>query len=307
MKSLDKLNISDLSKLYKELKIKYRKKINIQKYLKNRKFNNDTSINISYDIQSGSYINFFNTLSKRKIKEVYFPIIREFENNFKNCKTLLDFGCGELTTSSFIIKELSGKIKKYFACDNSLNRLYLGNNYIKKRLTKKDYKKLTIFCNANIKLPFKNNSIDLVLTIHSLEPNNKNKNLIIDELLRVSKYGLLLMEPHFEQSNKRQQRRMKKYNYIKGIKKILVEKGCNVEIIKKDYHLNSLNRSSIFIVKKSKKAKVHNNYKFVDPVNQKELEVIDGFLYSKENFRLYPRFGKIHIFNEFSRLFLPKI
>ena len=66
MKSLAQLNISDLSRLYKELNIKYKKKINIQKYLENRKFDSDTSINVSYDVQSGSYINFFNNLSKKK-------------------------------------------------------------------------------------------------------------------------------------------------------------------------------------------------------------------------------------------------
>ena len=307
MKSLDKLNILDLSKLYKELKIKYRNKVNIQKYLESRKFDSDTSINVSYDIQSGSYINFFNNLSKKRKNSIYFPIIEEYNKNFKKCKTLLDFGCGELTSSSFIIKKLSKKINKYFATDISLNRLFLGKNYIKKKLTNKDYKKLTIFCNTSSKLPFRNNSIDLVLTVHALEPNNKNKNLILNELLRVSKYGLLLMEPYFEKSNKKQQRRMKKYNYIRGLKKTLVAKGCYVEVIKKDHHINSLNESSIFIVKKIKKTKVCNDCNFVDPINQRELNTIDGFLYSKENFRLYPKFGEIYIFNELSRFYLPKI
>lgn len=306
MKSLAQLNISDLSKLYKELNIKYRNNINIQKYLENKKFDSDTSINVSYDVQSGSYINFFNNLSKKKVNNVYFPIIEEFNKNFKNCKTLLDFGCGELTSSSFIIKELSKKINRYFATDISLNRLFLGKKYIKKKLTGEDYEKLTIFCNTSYKLPFKNNSIDLVLTVHALEPNNKNKNLILNELLRISKYGLLLMEPNFEESNKKQKKRMKKYNYIRGLKKALVAKGCYVEIIKKDHHLNSLNESSIFIVKKIKKTKMRNDCKFVDPFNQKELTAIDGFLYSKENFRLYPKFGDIYIFNELSKFFLPK-
>ena len=66
MKSLAQLNISDLSRLYKELNIKYKKKINIQKYLENRKFDSDTSINVSYDVQSGSYINFLIIFQKKK-------------------------------------------------------------------------------------------------------------------------------------------------------------------------------------------------------------------------------------------------
>ena len=94
MKSLNEINVSDLTKLYQKLNIKYKKKINIQKYLEKKKFNNETSINISYDIQSGSYIDFFNKLPKNKIDLVYSQIIDVFEKNFKDCKTILDFGCG---------------------------------------------------------------------------------------------------------------------------------------------------------------------------------------------------------------------
>ena len=91
MKSLNEINVSDLTKLYQKLNIKYKKKINIQKYLEKKKFNNETSINISYDIQSGSYIDFFNKLPKNKIDLVYSQIIDVFEKNFKDCKTILDF------------------------------------------------------------------------------------------------------------------------------------------------------------------------------------------------------------------------
>ena len=37
MKSLNEINISELTKLYQQLNIKYKKKINIQKYLENKK------------------------------------------------------------------------------------------------------------------------------------------------------------------------------------------------------------------------------------------------------------------------------
>lgn len=307
MKSLNEINVSDLTKLYQKLNIKYKKKINIQKYLEKKKFNNETSINISYDIQSGSYIDFFNKLPKNKIDLVYSQIIDVFEKNFKDCKTILDFGCGELTSSTFILKNISKHIKKYFATDISLNRLFLGNRYAKKKLTKSQYKKLSIFCNSNNKLPFKNNSIDLILTVHSLEPNNKKKNLILNELLRVSKKGLLLMEPCYERSSKKQQIRMRKYNYIRGLEKSLSAKNCYVQIIKKKHHLNELNESAIFIVKKMHKIKTKNSCEFVDPINRKELKTINQYLYSNKTLRLYPRFGDIFIFNELSKFYLSRI
>ena len=55
----------------------------------------------------------------------------------KNVKTILDFGCGELTTSAYIFKNLNHKIKKYYANDVSFNRLLVGSNELKKNLLKK--------------------------------------------------------------------------------------------------------------------------------------------------------------------------
>ena len=110
-----------------------------------------------------------------------------------------------------------------------------------------------MFCNSQYKLPFKDNSIDLVLTIHSLEPNNKKKK-IIKELFRVSRHGMILMEPHYEISSVKQ-KRMNKYGYIKGIGKTFKDLGLNHKIIKKKYHINKDNISSLFIVFKKKNAK----------------------------------------------------
>ena len=188
----------EISKTYRLLNDKLKKNENIQSYLKKKKFSDVDSIKISYDIQSGSYIKFFKSLSKDKINKIYNPIIKIIKNDFSRIKNVLDFGCGELTTSLYIFSKIKRKIKNYYANDFSLNRLILGQNYIKKKLLNNDFKKFKLFCNSNFNLPFKDNSIDLIITVHSLEPNNNNKKIIINELLRVCRYGLILMEPHYE-------------------------------------------------------------------------------------------------------------
>ena len=201
-----KKNLEIISNTYKLLQEKYKKKQNIQLFLKNKTFSNREIIKLAYDIQSGSYIKFFKKLTREKKVNVYFPLIKAINDNFKNVKTILDFGCGELTTSAYIFKNLNHKIKKYYANDVSFNRLLVGSNELKKKLTKKNYNKFKIFCNSDNNLPFKDKSIDLVLTVHALEPNNQYKYKIFNELLRVSKLGIILMEPHYEISDVKQKK-----------------------------------------------------------------------------------------------------
>ena len=45
-----------------------------------------------------SYLNFFKNL-KRKKHRIYYPLVNVINKEFKNVKSILDFGCGELTTS----------------------------------------------------------------------------------------------------------------------------------------------------------------------------------------------------------------
>ena len=298
--------LTEISDNYKLLNQKFKENKNLQIFLKKKNFNSEQSIKMSYDVQSGTYIKFFNSLSKNKINKIYQPIVDVIKKDFKNSKTILDFGCGELTTSLFIFNKIKKNIINYFANDVSLNRLILGQNYAKKRLNKKEFKKLKIFCNSDANLPFKDNSIDLIITIHSLEPNNKDKELFINELFRISKKGLILMEPHYEISNDKQKKRMLKFNYIRGIKKLFDKKDCELKIIKKDHHINKQNTSSLFVIKK-KKLKKNNRTKYIEPKTYNYLNNINNFLYSPKSLRLYPVYNDISIFSDESQFFLPSM
>ena len=301
----DYTNILKLINVYKLAKKIHNSKKNIQQFFK-IKSNKSEIIKISYDVQSGDYIKYFNKFSQKKIKNVYYPLIETIKINFKNSKTILDFGCGELTTSYFIFSKIKKNITKYFANDNSLNRLIVGQNYLKKKLNKNDYKKFEIFSNSEYKLPFQDNSIDLVITIHSLEPNNKIKGKILNELYRISKHGIILMEPHYELSSKKQKKRMVKLDYVRGIEKLLKDKKFNYRIIKKKFHINENNISSLFVIIKNKVSK-KNNFSYVDPLDLSKLKIFKGYFYSENNFRAFPIINDIKIFNNDTQLFLPSL
>jgi hypothetical protein len=142
--------------------------------------------------------------------------------------------------------------------------------------------------------------------VHALEPNNKYKYKILDELLRVSKLGVILMEPHYEISNVKQKKEMIRFDYIRGIERILKSKKIKYHIIQKKFHLNNLNKSSIFVLKNNlTKKKQRDN--FVDPIKKNDLIKKDNFLYSKKTFRAFPIINDIVIFNEDSQIFLPNL
>ena len=61
-----KKNLEIISNTYKLIQGKYKKKQNIQLFLKNKTFSNSEIIKLAYDIQSGSYIKFFKKLNKKK-------------------------------------------------------------------------------------------------------------------------------------------------------------------------------------------------------------------------------------------------
>jgi len=300
-------SLKEISKTYKILKKKFKEKKNLQLFLKKKKFSELEKIKMSYDVQSGSYLKFAKKTSKNKEKNVYYPLVKNIIKEFKKFETILDFGCGELNTSYYIFNYLNHKKLKYFANDISLNRLFVGQKFLKEKLKKKDFNKFNLFCNSSLNLPFKNDTIDIVFTVHALESNNDHKKILINELLRVSKQGIILMEPDYENTNSEQKKRMNKFNYIRGIKEIIDNKKFLLKIIKKNYHMNDVNKSSIFIIKKRKKKKSSNKSNYVNPKTLEKLKDLDGFLYNKNNYRLFPVYKNITLFSDDTQIFLPSI
>ena len=113
------------------------------------------------------------------------------------------------------------------------------------------------------------------------------------------------MEPHYEISSEKQKRRMVKLNYIKNIKGLFYRKNLEIKIIRKKHHINNLNISSLFIIKK-KKIKT-SRLSFVEPSTNFKLEKIKNFLYSRKSLRLYPVFNEIPLFSNESSFLISKI
>ena len=60
------------------------------------------------------------------------------------------------------------------------------------------------------------------------------------------------MEPHYEIASQKQKKRMLNLGYVKGFERLLKNKKINYQIVKKKYHINNENISSLFIIKKKR-------------------------------------------------------
>ena len=114
------------------LKKIYLKGKNINQYLRKKTNLSETEIiKLSYDIQTGSYVKNYNYLKSKKVLSQFIK-----EINSTNYKSLMDFGCGELTNFYTLIKNTKIKSKTFFAYDLSFSRIIEGKKFIDKKKKK---------------------------------------------------------------------------------------------------------------------------------------------------------------------------
>ena len=276
-------NISFLKKIYLS-------GVNINKYLRKKTNLSELEIiKLSYDIQSGSYVKNYNYFKSKKVLD---PVIKEI--NSTKYKSLIDFGCGELTNFYTIIKNIKVKNKTFFAYDLSFSRIVKGKQFLD---NKKKKIQLKLFSNNSIDIPIPDNSIDIITSCHALEPNKKNVFKILKELWRISKKKLILLEPNSKLGNKLIKKRFKEHNYILNLEEKISKITSNYKIIHNKFHFNPLNPSSIFIIEKnSYKSKKFN---FLNPADKNDvLEKKLNYFYSKKTGQIFPIVDDIIIFNK---------
>ena len=272
-------------KQLQKIKELYSKGENIIQYLKsigNNEKNTIEDILISYDFQSGSYIQGF---SKNKdYLEKYCSALAKLINQIDNVQSIIEVGVGEATTLNMLIKYLKNKPSNIFGFDISWSRLKFGLELLK------DFNifNVNLFTANLFEIPLLDNSIDIVYTSHSIEPNGGKEENALKELYRITKKYLILLEPSFEFANDEAKARMKKHGYVTEL--YATAKKLDYKIIEHrlfDYSSNPLNPTGLIIIEKEGASS--NNPNLVCPISQTELlKYSASLLYSKESFLAYP-------------------
>jgi len=274
----------------------YNKGVNISSYLRKEtgiSYNSSDIIEISYDLQTGSYIN---SLKDKKVatqKEKYCNEIANTIRSLCNPKTILEAGVGEGTTLSGVIKNFTDKQntkQSYYGFDLSWSRVL----YAKKWLHNQGINN-TFLCTGNLfNIPFTDNYFDIVYTSHSIEPNGGNEEPILQELYRVTKNFLILLEPGYDFANNEARKRMEFHGYCKDLQKKSISLGYDVQEHKLFPHSsNKMNPTAITIIRKRDTGNACNSTPMACPKFKTPLKKMHGMLYSPEALVVYPIIGDI--------------
>lgn len=270
-----------------EIKKIYESGENIIQYLKRyhkAQKNTNEIVKISYDFQSGSYIR--NVLENPAYNEKYTKAISKVINKLGiEYDFILEAGVGEATTLTNVIPKLKCKPKKIYGFDLAWSRVRYAVKYMKE----KDITNKFLFMGDLFNIPLADNSIDVVFTSHSLEPNGGREKEGLLELTRVTKNYLILLEPAYEFANKEAKLRMDYYGYVKNLYSTAVSLGLNVvEHRLFDVYSNPLNPTGLTIIEKDTSNKKVINNPLICPITKKPLELIKNSYFSKEGFLVYP-------------------
>ena len=272
------------------LKIKelYERGENIIQYLRSSDNADTNSINdilISYDLQSGTYLKSLseNSEFKERYAESIAAVIEELLPA-GNLKSIMEIGVGEATTLGLMIKNLKSIPEDILGFDISLSRILFAQNFLKEI----NLPPVKLFTANLFEIPLKDDSVDIVYTSHSIEPNGGNEKTALKELFRVARKYVILLEPSYEFATEEGKSRMEKNGYVKYLAKHATELGYKVIENKLfDLSINHLNPTGITIIEKLSMG--DETTELVCPATRTKLNIYNhNLLYSDESFLAYP-------------------
>jgi uncharacterized protein YbaR (Trm112 family) len=278
-------NLSQINKI-KEL---YDQGGNLMEFLRgaNNGMNDPEAIMISYDFQAGSYIQF--AKENKDYLDKYSSSISKVINQLGSFSSILEVGVGEATVMTPLMHKLLSKHSdlQMFGFDISWSRVYYAKKYsIENNLS------INLFTGNLFNIPLPDNSIDIVYTSHSLEPNGGKEKEALKELYRVAAKYLVLLEPDYELANDEGRTRMDKHGYIKYIDQHALELNYHITQHRLfDYYNNPLNPTGLTVIKKNTLLK--NEPVLICPITKTKLELVKGSLYSPKSLMVFPIIDKI--------------
>lgn len=207
---------------------------------------------IAYDLQAGTYVE--NAKAYPESRAAWCQQLADILSPLLDSRSsLLEVGCGEATTLAGVLARLGTKPRMAFGFDISWSRCAHGVQWLAGNGVKAD-----LFVADLFDIPLEDDSVDVVYTSHSLEPNGGHEQSALRELLRIARKAVVLVEPLYELANSDAQARMREHGYIRGLR--AAAEGLGAEVGRYgllDYSINPLNPSGLMILEKRSGA-AHN-------------------------------------------------
>jgi uncharacterized protein YbaR (Trm112 family) len=278
----------DMNYSREELQKQYSSGVNISSLLRgDGRGNTESAIEVAYDLKSGSYVAALQDDSYRTSKLRYCSEIASTILSITQPKTILEAGVGEGTTLSLVLQHLPEVVGYGF--DISWSRIFVARNWLQSQGVCERSK---LFTGSIFKIPLPDNSIDVVYTSHSIEPNGGHEEAAVRELYRVAKNWIVLLEPAYDLASHEARLRMKSHGYCVDL--IDVIKSLQLEVTRHELFStieNPMNPTGITIIRKSNEnfaPSAHSEPRLCCPVTGGDLQEVRGALFSRKHLAAYP-------------------
>lgn len=215
------------------------------KHIGEKDVNETIATLIAYDLQAGSYID-----NVHKDPEYYREWSRQLARIIDPLtspeSSILEVGCGEATTLAGLLQHRNVQTGPVLGFDISWSRVHEGYGWLAEMGVESK-----LFVGDLFSIPLVSDSIDVVYTSHSLEPNGGREKEAIAELLRVSRRWVVLVEPMYEMASLEARKRMKEHGYATGLRQ--AAEHCGAKVIQHrllECTRNPLNPSGLLVLEK---------------------------------------------------------
>lgn len=245
-------------------------------------------IEFSYDLQAGSYVNLMQDerrqIAKRELTQEIARTILAY------CppqpESILEAGVGEATTLSGVMQALAIPKLATYGFDLSWSRLAHARRW----LTQQGLTNYCLCTGSLFSIPFADNSVDVVYTANSIEPNGGHESAILRELYRVSARLVVLVEPAYELAPPEAQRRMEELGYCRNLEGTARQLGYQImehrPLPVGPFRAN--NPIAITVIQKSAWPVARSPSVFACPLYKTPLEKMGSVYYSPEGLVAYP-------------------
>ena len=279
---------------YSDLLNRYLSGLNISEHLRGR-LNTENEIanlheviRLSYDLQAGTYIedylrrkNFYDS-RMAYVVESFYPFLEQCSFVNKN-HHILDLGVGEATTFTSFVKQLCarGVDVSCFGMDLSLSRLATARDFTAAKLDQD----ISFVVGNLTSIPFSDSSMDVCMTMHAIEPNRGMEDEILNEIIRVSRHFIILLEPIYETASNSERNHMNKHFYAQNILSA-IQRRTDIQIIHDSILPRSLQddnqSSSLLVIKKLTPESKYQDSHYICPIERTKLHSGKGFWLSAQ-------------------------
>ena len=195
---------------------------------------------------------------------------------------------GEATTLAGVLAECAVKPDVAFGFDVSWSRVSVANQWLRE-----NGQRAELFVADLLNIPMEDESVDVVYSSHSLEPNRGKEEEAIRECLRVARKAVVLVEPIYELASREAQARIRSHGYVEGLRETAERLGAKVSDYRLlDYTPNPLNPSGVIHLTKSGASDGSIELSGVSvwrcPVTDVALEAGKEFFYARQVGLAYP-------------------